>query len=47
MDLVVLRYNSEEDYTDGLLFVDDKFECYTIEDEERAQKVYGETRISD
>lgn len=47
MDLVVLRYNSADDYTDGLLFIDDKFECYTIEDEARTVKVYGETRIPD
>lgn len=47
MDLMVLRYNSEEDYTDGLLFIDDKFECYTLEDEYRTEKKYGETRIPD
>lgn len=47
MDLILLRYNSENDYTDGLLFVDGKFECYTLEDEERSLKVWGETRIPD
>jgi len=47
MELKVLRYNSQEDYTDGLLFIDDSFECYTIEDEGRTVKVYGETRIPD
>tara|TARA_R110002167_G_scaffold331706_1_gene538384 strand:+ start:25122 stop:25568 length:447 start_codon:yes stop_codon:yes gene_type:complete len=47
MNLTNLRYNSAADYTDGLLFVDDVFECYTLEDEERSQKVYGETRIPD
>lgn len=47
MNLVVLRYNSESDYTDGLLFIDDEFECYTLEDEYRTEKVYAETRIPD
>ena len=47
MELTVLRYNSESDYTDGLLFIDDKFECYTLEDEYRSVKVFGETRIPD
>lgn len=47
MDLLVDRYNSEEDYTDGLLFIDCEFECYTLEDEGRSVKVWGETRIPD
>ena len=47
MKLIVDRYNSESDYTDGLLFIDGKFECFTIEDEYREVKVKGETRIPD
>ena len=47
MRLTVLRYNSKSDYTDGLLFINDKFECHTLEDEERSVKVFGETRIPD
>ena len=47
MELEVIRYNSKEDYTDGLLFIDNKFECFTLEDEERTVKVYGETSIPD
>jgi len=47
MKLEVLRYNSKADYTDGLLFVNNKFECYTLEDEARTVKVYGETCIPD
>lgn len=47
MKLVVLRYNSERDYTDGLLYIDDLFECFTLEDEYRTGKVWGETRIPD
>ena len=45
MELIVDRYNSESDYTDGLLFINGKFECYTLEDEYREVKVKGETRI--
>lgn len=47
MKLTVLRYNSEADYTDGLLFINGKFECYTLEDEFRTEKKWGETRIPD
>lgn len=47
MELKVLRYNSSSDYTDGLLFIGDEFECYTLEDEHRTVKVFGETRIPD
>jgi len=49
MKLEVLRFNSSDDFTTGLLFdVTDNvrsFLCYTLEDEYRSQKVYGETRI--
>ena len=47
MELTVDRYNSESNYTDGLLFIDCEFECYTLEDEFRSVKVFGETRIPD
>jgi len=47
MELLVDRYNSESNYTDGLLFIDCEFECYTLEDEYRSVKVFGETRIPD
>ncbi len=47
MEIVLIRYNSAEDYTDGILIIDDVFECYTLEDEYRTKKVYGETRIPD
>jgi hypothetical protein len=47
MDLLVDRYNSEKDHTDGLLFIDGKFECFTLEDEFREVKVKSETRIPD
>jgi len=45
MDIDVLRFNNGEDSTNGLLFIDGKFECYTLEDEHRDSKVRGETRI--
>ena len=49
MKLKVLRFSSEADCTNGLLFEESemgmKFMCYTLEDEHRALKVKGETRI--
>ena len=49
MELEVLRFSSQEDSTNGILFdVTDgvrKFLCYTLEDEHREDKVMGETRI--
>ena len=45
MKLLVDRYNTNSTHTDGLLFIDDKFECFTLEDTYREQKVKGETRI--
>tara|TARA_R110002012_G_scaffold252219_1_gene431184 strand:+ start:1145 stop:1612 length:468 start_codon:yes stop_codon:yes gene_type:complete len=49
MQLEVLRFSSQKDSTHGLLFentdIGRKFLCYTLEDEARALKVKGETRI--
>tara|TARA_R110000824_G_scaffold67836_4_gene175612 strand:- start:2732 stop:3208 length:477 start_codon:yes stop_codon:yes gene_type:complete len=49
MKLKVLRFSSQADSTHGLLFEDSdigkRFLCYTLEDEARALKVRGETRI--
>lgn len=48
MKLQVLRFSSQEDCTNGLLFdVTDgnKFLCYTLEDERRKDKVIHETRV--
>ncbi len=45
--LKVLRYNSQTDFTDGLFFIDGKFQCFTLEDEGRDKKVKHETRIPD
>jgi hypothetical protein len=49
MKLEVLRFNSSDDFTNGILFdVSNntrKFLSYTLEDEKRTKKVAGETRI--
>ena len=49
MKLIVLRFSSEADSTNGLLFevtdIGRKFLAYTLEDEARALKVRGETRV--
>jgi len=49
MELEVLRFSSQKDSTNGLLFDvtggKRKFLCYTLEDEHREDKVKGETRI--
>jgi len=51
MRLELYRYSSQKDSTLGLLFlVNDEtnykdFLCFTLEDEKRETKVYGETRI--
>ena len=49
MKLEVIRFNKGEDSTNGLLFNitnnERKFLCYTLEDESREEKVYGETCI--
>ena len=49
MRLQVLRFSSQADSTHGLLFehtdLGKIFLCYTLEDEARALKVRGETRV--
>lgn len=45
MEITVKRYSDNKESTLGLMFIDGKFECYTLEDEERTTKVFGETRI--
>lgn len=45
MKITVERFTSGNDATTGLMFVDGKFVCFTLEDEHRAEKVAGETRI--
>ena len=45
MKLDVVRTQFGKDATNGMLFIDGVFECYTLEDEIRDVKVYGETAI--
>lgn len=49
MQLEVLRFSSQKDSTNGLLFDitggKRRFLCYTLEDEHRDDKVMGETRV--
>ena len=49
MKLKVFRFSSQVDSTSGLLFEEtamgNRFLCYTLEDERRALKVKGETRV--
>lgn len=45
MNLTLIREPSTEHTTFGSLYVDDTFECYTLEDVVRKDKVYGETAI--
>lgn len=45
MKLRLERFDCQEDYTGGKLFIDNIFECYTLEDAIRGVKVPGETCI--
>jgi hypothetical protein len=45
MQLNVIRHQFGKDATNGLLFIDGVFECYTLEDEVREVKVMHETCI--
>ena len=50
MKLEVIRVSNSNDSTSGLLYIshgdfDKEFLCYTLEDEYRKEKKYGETRI--
>ena len=45
MKLDVIRTQFGKDATNGLLFIDGVFECFTLEDEVRDVKVHSETAI--
>ncbi len=45
MKIKLLRYRTSKECTQGILYVDDEFECFTLEDTHRENKMYGETRI--
>jgi hypothetical protein len=43
--LKVERYSDDGDCTLGKMYLDNEFQCYTLEDEQRDEKVQNETRI--
>lgn len=43
--ILVVRFSESKEDSLGLLFWDGRFKCFTLEDEERAVKKFGETRI--
>jgi hypothetical protein len=45
MEIVVNRFSSGLESTLGLMTVDGRFACYTLEDQFNEPKVFGETRI--
>lgn len=45
MELKVSRYNTDKTFSDGLFFINGKFQCHTIEDGHKDVKVKGQTRI--
>jgi hypothetical protein len=45
MEIVVKRFADNNKASMGLFYIDGIFNCFTIEDEERAEKVKGETRV--
>ena len=45
MKLQVVRTQFGLDATNGLLFIDGKFECFTLEDQYQAVKIAAETAI--
>lgn len=45
MNILVLRFSDDGDSTTSLIFIDEKFFCFGLEDEAREVKVKGETRI--
>jgi len=45
MKLLLKRIHKTDKSTIGELYIDGKFECYTLEDVERKDKVYGKTAI--
>lgn len=45
MNLTVKRNPAKEEWTTGRLFVNDVFECFSLEDQPQEKKVMHETRI--
>ena len=45
MEIRLKRIADNGDTSISLFYIDDKFQCFVIEDEQRTKKVYAETRI--
>ena len=45
MKINLIRYSDSNDGTFGLLYIDEKFQCYTLEDSHHEEKIHGKTRI--
>lgn len=45
MKIELRRYRDTGIATFGKIFIDDEFQCYTLEDIQRNEKIVGETRI--
>ncbi len=45
MKIDIIRFAHGDDDTLGILLINGKFRCFTLEDEKRTFKVFGETRI--
>jgi hypothetical protein len=45
MEIKLKRIADNGDASISLLYIDDEFQCFVIEDEKRTKKVYAETRI--
>lgn len=45
MNILMRRFFSNDTDTLGLMFIDSRFACFTLEDAYHEQKIYGKTRI--
>lgn len=45
MEILLTRIGSDADSTIGVIHIDGSLQCFSLEDEYRAKKVWGETRI--
>jgi len=45
MNIEVIRFDFGDDFTVGVMFIDDAFECFTMEDAKRDVKIDGVTCI--
>lgn len=45
MKIKLVRTKGSADYTEGKMYINDVFECYTVEDAERKDKIQNKTAI--